>query len=143
MQFDPIRWPQRAHSIAWLACFAIFLVGIVFGHHRPWLVWLAFALAPTAIGLLYWRSERNAWLPIANWTVPLLVYMSAFVASFESGVFDSSDPIVPTLVFAIGWTWFVAFFVPTPIVRWWYRRVIRQRNPFDDRTSTTGCGSFR
>jgi hypothetical protein len=138
MQFDRDRWPPHARSIAWLACIAIFLAGFVFGHHRPWLLWLGCALAPAAAGLLYWRSEQNAWLPIASWTVPLLVYMSAWVATFESGTFDSAGPIVPMLVFAIGWAWFVAFFVPTPIVRWWYRRVLRQRNPFDEDPTLPG-----
>ena len=132
MQLDPARWSERAQLAVWLVCIGTFLAGAVFGHDRPWLVWLGFAAAPAAIGVCYWRTERNRWLPIASWTVPFLIYMSAYIAGIETGVFESSEPIVPTLAFAVGWTWFVAFFVPTPIVSWWYRHVIRQRNPFDD-----------
>jgi hypothetical protein len=132
VRLDPLHWPNRAHLISWLGCIAIFLSGAVAGHGRPWLVWLAFAMAPTAIGLLYWRSERNSWLSIASWTVPFLIYMSTYVALVEGGVFDSWGPIAPILAFAIGWIWFVAFFVPTPVVRWWYRRLLRQPNPFDE-----------
>jgi hypothetical protein len=121
MKLDPARWPSSWVPAVPAVIMALFLVSAITGTLHGPIGGVLFAVWLGVCGAIIWRADGIAWLDIASWTVPLVVW--AGVAWF---IFSD----VPFLIAGVAaMAWLATFIFWLAPVRWWYRWVLRREPP--------------
>jgi hypothetical protein len=106
-------------GVALLLAFVMFVLASAVGPAGGPVVSGWFALAPAAFGALSWRYQAVPWRDIASWTIPLVAWMAALVAIFPT-------PVLALVGLLIASTWLSLFACWSPVVPWWYAKILRR-----------------
>ena len=128
MRLDPVHWPARLQGTALLLVFVLYVLASVVGPRGGTEVSGWYAIAPALFGALSWRCRGVPWRDIASWTIPLLVWMAAFVIA-------RPGPLLGVGGLVVGSAWLALFVCVSPLVPWWYRVVLR-KSPKGPRPAT-------
>ena len=111
MALDPARWPARWQGMVLAIVVASYFLAAVLGS-----AWIVAALP--LFGVLVWRYQSMPWREIATWTIPLFLWMAGLVLIRPA-------PLAGLVGLGVAGGWLALFTCRTPLVRWWYRFVLR------------------
>ena len=119
---------ERVVAYAALAIVLAYLATIAFGPRDSPIATAFIVVAMPIVGFLGWSLMGAPVLETASWAIPLLIWDGAIY------LLRPPDPIA-LLGFIAGAIWFAVFFSWSPVVEWWYARVLRRdlpENPGDE-----------